>query len=123
MGQVVLSIGTSGWQYRDWRERFYPKGLPQRLWLEHYAGHYSVVEVNSHNFTLLALLSFLSFACLFASGRAPRLGSGACFAKRCAMQVDARHNSRLLRERAGVQRLIRSGPSRPRSSNRGSRAG
>jgi uncharacterized protein YecE (DUF72 family) len=43
----VLSIGTSGWQYRDWRERFYPKGLPQRLWLEHYAGRYPVVEVNN----------------------------------------------------------------------------
>jgi uncharacterized protein YecE (DUF72 family) len=43
----VLSIGTSGWQYRDWRGRFYPDGLPQRLWLEHYAGHFPVVEVNN----------------------------------------------------------------------------
>jgi uncharacterized protein YecE (DUF72 family) len=43
----VLSIGTSGWQYRDWRGRFYPEGLPQRLWLEHYAGHFSVVEINN----------------------------------------------------------------------------
>jgi uncharacterized protein YecE (DUF72 family) len=43
----VLSIGTSGWQYRDWRGRFYPDGLPQRLWLEHYAAHYSVVEINN----------------------------------------------------------------------------
>jgi uncharacterized protein YecE (DUF72 family) len=43
----VLNVGTSGWQYRDWRERFYPKGLPQRLWLEHYAGHFPVVEVNN----------------------------------------------------------------------------
>jgi uncharacterized protein YecE (DUF72 family) len=43
----VLSIGTSGWQYRDWRGRFYPEGLPQRLWLEHYADHFPVVEVNN----------------------------------------------------------------------------
>lgn len=43
----MLSIGTSGWQYRDWRGRFYPEGLPQRLWLEHYAGHFPVVEVNN----------------------------------------------------------------------------
>jgi uncharacterized protein YecE (DUF72 family) len=43
----VLSIGTSGWQYRDWRGRLYPLGLPQRLWLEHYAGHFPVVEVNN----------------------------------------------------------------------------
>jgi uncharacterized protein YecE (DUF72 family) len=43
----VLSIGTSGWQYRDWRGRFYPDGLPQRLWLEHYAGHFATVEINN----------------------------------------------------------------------------
>jgi uncharacterized protein YecE (DUF72 family) len=43
----VLSIGTSGWQYRDWRGRFYPDGLPQRLWLEHYAGHFPIVEINN----------------------------------------------------------------------------
>jgi uncharacterized protein YecE (DUF72 family) len=43
----VLSIGTSGWQYRDWRPGFYPAGLPQRLWLEHYASRFPVVEVNN----------------------------------------------------------------------------
>ena len=35
---VTVIIGTSGWQYRDWRGLFYPPKLPQRLWLEHYAG-------------------------------------------------------------------------------------
>ena len=34
---MTVIIGTSGWQYRDWRGRFYPPELPQRLWLEHYA--------------------------------------------------------------------------------------
>jgi uncharacterized protein YecE (DUF72 family) len=43
----VIRIGTSGWQYKDWRERFYPAGLPQRRWLEHYAGHFSTVEINN----------------------------------------------------------------------------
>ena len=33
----VLVIGTSGWQYRDWRPGLYPAKLPQRLWLEHFA--------------------------------------------------------------------------------------
>jgi uncharacterized protein YecE (DUF72 family) len=42
----VLLIGTSGWQYRDWRDRFYG-GLPQRLWLEHYAAQFATVEVNN----------------------------------------------------------------------------
>jgi uncharacterized protein YecE (DUF72 family) len=40
-------IGTSGWQYRDWRGPFYPEKLPQRLWLEHYAGVFDTVEVNN----------------------------------------------------------------------------
>lgn len=43
----MLLIGTSGWQYKDWRGRFYPEGLPQRLWLEHYADHFAVVEINN----------------------------------------------------------------------------
>jgi uncharacterized protein YecE (DUF72 family) len=42
----VLKVGTSGWQYRDWKDRFY-RGVPQKLWLEHYAGHYATVEVNN----------------------------------------------------------------------------
>ena len=44
---VVILVGTSGWQYRDWRGRFYPDGLPQRLWLEHYASTFATVEVNN----------------------------------------------------------------------------
>jgi uncharacterized protein YecE (DUF72 family) len=43
----VILVGTSGWQYRDWRERFYPAGTPQRLWLEHYASRFATVEVNN----------------------------------------------------------------------------
>jgi uncharacterized protein YecE (DUF72 family) len=40
-------VGCSGWQYADWRGAFYPDGLPQRRWLEHYATVCSTVEVNS----------------------------------------------------------------------------
>jgi uncharacterized protein YecE (DUF72 family) len=45
----VLVIGTSGWQYRDWRgeDRLYPPKLPQRLWLEKYAESFATVEVNN----------------------------------------------------------------------------
>jgi uncharacterized protein YecE (DUF72 family) len=42
-----VHIGCSGWNYRDWRERFYPKGLPTSRWLEHYAKHFDTVEVNN----------------------------------------------------------------------------
>ena len=43
----AIRIGCSGWQYADWRERFYPKGLPQRRWLAHYAQTFDTVEVNA----------------------------------------------------------------------------
>ena len=42
-----VRIGCSGWNYADWREAFYPKGLPARKWLEHYAGVFDTVEVNN----------------------------------------------------------------------------
>lgn len=42
-----VRIGCSGWNYDDWRERVYPRGCPQRRWLEHYATLFDTVEVNS----------------------------------------------------------------------------
>ena len=42
-----VRIGCSGWNYRDWRERVYPQGLPTRRWLEHYAQLFDTVEVNT----------------------------------------------------------------------------
>lgn len=44
---VAVIIGTSGWQYRDWRGLFYPPKLAQRLWLEHYVQHFATVESNN----------------------------------------------------------------------------
>jgi uncharacterized protein YecE (DUF72 family) len=43
----AVHVGCAGWAYPHWRERFYPKGLPQRRWLSHYAERYDTVEVNS----------------------------------------------------------------------------
>jgi uncharacterized protein YecE (DUF72 family) len=40
-------IGTSGWQYRDWKERFYPKDVPQRDWLPYFAERFPTVEINN----------------------------------------------------------------------------
>jgi uncharacterized protein YecE (DUF72 family) len=41
-------IGCSGWNYADWRGRFYPeKGCPSTRWLEYYAREFPTVEVNS----------------------------------------------------------------------------
>ena len=27
---MSVIIGTSGWRYRDWKQRFYPEAIPQR---------------------------------------------------------------------------------------------
>lgn len=58
----LLTIGTSGWQYRDWKERFYPNRIPQRAWLEHYAGHFPTVEVNNTFYRLPKPETFTQWA-------------------------------------------------------------
>ena len=57
----MLLIGTSGWQYRDWRGRFYPEGTPQRRWLEHYASVFATVEVNNAFYRLPERDTFLQW--------------------------------------------------------------
>jgi uncharacterized protein YecE (DUF72 family) len=39
-------IGTSGWIYAHWQGIFYPSGLPQSHWYDHYAKHFDTVEIN-----------------------------------------------------------------------------
>ncbi len=41
-----VCVGTSGWSYPGWRSGFY-KGIPQRRWLAHCAGHFTGIEVNA----------------------------------------------------------------------------
>jgi len=57
-----VHIGCAGWNYRDWRERFYPRGVPQRAWLEHYAQHFDTVEVNSTFYRLPSLKTAAAWA-------------------------------------------------------------
>jgi uncharacterized protein YecE (DUF72 family) len=54
IGGMPVLIGTSGWQYRDWRGGLYPEGVPQRRWLEHYATQYQTVENNNSFYRLPA---------------------------------------------------------------------
>lgn len=44
---MTVLVGTSGWQYKDWRDVLYPQDRPQRLWLEEYARHFATVESNA----------------------------------------------------------------------------
>ena len=39
-------IGCSGFHYKEWKEIFYPKGVPQTKWFEHYCEHFNTIELN-----------------------------------------------------------------------------
>lgn len=41
-----IRIGTSGWNYREWRGSFYPADLPTKKWLAFYATQFNSVEIN-----------------------------------------------------------------------------
>ena len=59
---MPVLVGTSGWQYRDWRGRFYPPALPQRAWLEHHAAAFATTEVNNSFYRLPAADVFAAWA-------------------------------------------------------------
>ncbi len=42
-----MYVGTSGWQYKDWKGVLYPPEVPTRRWLEVYAAHFATVEINN----------------------------------------------------------------------------
>src|SRR5215203_2912212 len=40
-------IGCSGFSYADWKEIFYPTGLPQKKWFDYYCSHFNTLELNT----------------------------------------------------------------------------
>jgi uncharacterized protein YecE (DUF72 family) len=58
----VLEVGTSGWQYRHWRGRFYPQSVAAPRWLEHYAARFDTVEVNNTFYRLPKPATFRAWA-------------------------------------------------------------
>ena len=55
---MPILVGTSGWQYRHWRGVLYPPDVPQKRWLEHYAGLYATVENDGTFYRLPARETF-----------------------------------------------------------------
>ena len=43
---MPISIGTSGWAYREWQGDFYPPGLKAEAQLAHYVTQFNAVEIN-----------------------------------------------------------------------------
>jgi uncharacterized protein YecE (DUF72 family) len=39
-------IGCSGFAYKEWKEVFYPQGLPQSRWFDYYTEHFNTLELN-----------------------------------------------------------------------------
>lgn len=46
MQGIDWHIGCSGFHYKEWKEAFYPKGLPQKKWFEFYTQHFDTLELN-----------------------------------------------------------------------------
>ena len=51
-GSAPIRVGCSGWNYKHWREIFYPKGLPVSRWFAFYAEHFDTVEINNSFYML-----------------------------------------------------------------------
>lgn len=45
-------IGTSGWHYNHWQDKFYPRTLSKAEWFEFYASHFTTVELNNSFYRL-----------------------------------------------------------------------
>jgi uncharacterized protein YecE (DUF72 family) len=54
----AIRIGCSGWNYKHWREAFYPKGLPVSRWFQFYAEHFDTVEINNSFYRLPSAETF-----------------------------------------------------------------
>lgn len=57
-----IRVGTSGWDYADWRGIVYPSDLPKRRWFEHYATLFDTVELNATFYRLPAPETVLRWA-------------------------------------------------------------
>jgi uncharacterized protein YecE (DUF72 family) len=44
---VKFYIGTSGWTYDHWKNKFYPGDLPKTKWFPYYCKYFPAVEINA----------------------------------------------------------------------------
>jgi uncharacterized protein YecE (DUF72 family) len=47
MAGIRWHIGCSGFYYKEWKEVFYPRGIPQNRWFEYYCQHFNTLEINN----------------------------------------------------------------------------
>ncbi|MDF5757128.1 DUF72 domain-containing protein [Spongiactinospora sp. TRM90649] len=92
-----IYLGTSGWQYADWRGVLYPVDLPQRLWLERYAESFDTVENNNAFYRLPEEHTFAAWR--------ERTPEGFVMAVKASRYLT--HVKRLKEPREPVERLMR----------------
>jgi uncharacterized protein YecE (DUF72 family) len=61
MNNSLVHIGTSGWSYSHWAEKFYPDGLKNKRWLNYYSGQFNTVEINSSFYHLPTPQTFMTW--------------------------------------------------------------
>ncbi len=111
----VLHIGTSGWSYREWKNRFYPPECPQRLWFEHYASIFNAVELNATFYRHFPDSTFQKWASRAPAGfeyalKVPRsISHRRDLSQGCTQLADFCQQARLLGDRLGPL-LIQLGP-------------
>src|SRR6476661_3850906 len=55
-------VGISGYDYKPWRGRFYPEGLPARRWLEYASRCFNSIELNGTFYSLRSPAVFQRWA-------------------------------------------------------------
>ncbi|HET7521142.1 MAG TPA: DUF72 domain-containing protein [Candidatus Limnocylindria bacterium] len=95
MARAEIRIGCSGWQYRHWRGRFYPRELPTDEWLDHYVRTFDTVELNNSFYRLPEADTFAAW------GR--RVPPGFLFAVKASRYLT--HLKRLREPREPLDRL------------------
>ena len=93
---MPVHVGTSGWQYDDWKERFYPPEVPKRSWLEYYAEQFATVELDSTFYRLPKEETFASWR--------ERSPEGFCYAVKASRFLT--HIRRLREPEEPVERLL-----------------
>ena len=103
---MTVLVGTSGWQYSHWRGVLYPPGVPQRRWLEHYAGRYATVENNGSFYRLPKAETFADWQARTPDGFMMAVKASRYLTHVRRLQDPAEPVERLMRAAAGLQNRL-----------------
>lgn len=97
---MTVWVGISGYDYRGWRGRFYPEGLPRARWLEYASRTFSSVEINGTFYSLKS-------PAVFAGWREQVPRRGFVFAVKGSRFIT--HNLKLRRAKTALANFYASG--------------